>query len=588
MARRRGSKSGNSGLGVIILLIFGGTVAVFEAIGQYVSENKESIIISFLIIVISILFGLIVNGVIQKHRKELLSEILTELKLAEINDLVTQCDETVTVKSRRTLDNYNDLKFFKDNDSFETVSKKSESRKQIKNVLNKFLENNNYTDRPQYNYVAGQLNSFLELANGYRVLVVYITSAGNNRGQRLLHITSSRVDELITHPEYLMSKGEYDKILKQQSKKELEAKKHDCYEMVNEIIDYANAAKDTLIVKSQIRTLDELAQKLFDKTVNSIQKVSNTDSNEWTMLENFISTIDTQVHQIVEDDRRIHEYYKSDAFAKIKETCELITKSKEEFNEYISEKASCISNLFGTRIVRNETQNADVYKYIRPYKKSITPFNAEVSSTVFASAENDPIGYIIKNFYASKSQYTVQLQKLRLLIGELETLREAKEIIENYKKEYADYIQDVPHFIMINDEAGFYSRLGLTIVDEAVLDVGYKFAYTSGGGMAQRSFTVPMIEENIIEIIHQLESKLSIDTLAKEQRALMTSKLRSQIMERDNYTCCQCGNSSQAEPNLLLEIDHIIPVSKGGMTQEGNLQTLCWKCNRSKGSKLIL
>ena len=38
---------------------------------------------------------------------------------------------------------------------------------------------------------------------------------------------------------------------------------------------------------------------------------------------------------------------------------------------------------------------------------------------------------------------------------------------------------------------------------------------------------------------------------------------------------------------MLLEIDHIIPLSKGGQTTENNLQTLCWKCNRNKGSKII-
>lgn len=41
-------------------------------------------------------------------------------------------------------------------------------------------------------------------------------------------------------------------------------------------------------------------------------------------------------------------------------------------------------------------------------------------------------------------------------------------------------------------------------------------------------------------------------------------KLRPMILARDNYTCQKCGNSIAKEPNLLLEVDHIIPVSKWG------------------------
>ena len=65
----------------------------------------------------------------------------------------------------------------------------------------------------------------------------------------------------------------------------------------------------------------------------------------------------------------------------------------------------------------------------------------------------------------------------------------------------------------------------------------------------------------------------------------MTSKLRQHIKERDHFTCKYCGASTEAEPHLLLEIDHIVPVSKGGLTTEENLQTLCWRCNRSKSNK---
>ena len=104
--------------------------------------------------------------------------------------------------------------------------------------------------------------------------------------------------------------------------------------------------------------------------------------------------------------------------------------------------------------------------------------------------------------------------------------------------------------------------------------------------MAQRSFTVPMTEETIADLIGALENKLTASALAKEQRTLMTKKLRESILKRDNYTCCICHNSTYKEPNLLLEVDHIIPVSRGGLTVERNLQTLCWKCNRSKSAKM--
>ena len=71
------------------------------------------------------------------------------------------------------------------------------------------------------------------------------------------------------------------------------------------------------------------------------------------------------------------------------------------------------------------------------------------------------------------------------------------------------------------------------------------------------------------------------------QRRLATLALKETIKMRDDYTCCECGNSIYKEPNLLLEVDHIIPVSKGGKTEPDNLQTLCWKCNRTKSNNIL-
>lgn len=384
-----------------------------------------------------------------------------------------------------------------------------------------------------------------------------------------------------------MGKGEYNKYLKEQQKEALNQKCHDYYEKVNDIIDYANKNKDSLLIKGSQNKLDELIAKLFDRTVNSIKKIKTIDSEEWELIGDFIDRTEGEIKAIVDENKKILAYYASPDFSKIKDTCEALMSTQREFNEYINEKVQSISTLFGTRVVRSETVVDDEYNYIRPYKKTITPFTAEVSATVFASAENSPLEYVVKYFYPDKKRYPEQIQKLQLLIEELETLKDAKQIIENYKQDYQQYIVDVPDYVMERDADGFYSRLGFAYIGENVLAVEYKFAYTSSGGLAQRSFTIPMTEETIVELIKTLESKLTASAFAKEQRTLMTSKLRDFIKARDNYTCCFCGNSTYAEPNLLLEIDHIIPVSKGGLTEESNLQTLCWKCNRSKSDKIL-
>ncbi len=71
---------------------------------------------------------------------------------------------------------------------------------------------------------------------------------------------------------------------------------------------------------------------------------------------------------------------------------------------------------------------------------------------------------------------------------------------------------------------------------------------------------------------------------AKEQRRLMTPKLRQQIKERDNYTCRVCGK--YMPDGVGLHIDHIIPVAQGGKSVPSNLQVLCSKCNGSKGNRI--
>lgn len=538
--------------------------------------------------IVIIILAIVVIKSIRRHQyKKLEAEILGKLGFYNWN-IVPYFDKSVTVKSRQALEKYDDIKFFKENPEMLTRAEKAIKRKNdVATTIRGFLENNEYKSRSQYNKVKKQIDTVLNNTDAFRIKVSYISSAGNNLGSKEICISQYNIDKFKKDPSLLMGKAEYNRYIKEQQKEALSQKQHEYYGRVNSIIDYANANRDSLVIKDSRKQLDSLIGQLFDRTVNNIKKIKALDSEEWSLIADFILHIKNEVEKIVNANQRILDYYESPSFLKIKETCEVLMSSQREFNEYINEKVQSISQLFGTRVVRNETINDDEYNYIRPYKKTITPFTAEVSATVFASAENNPLEYIVKYFYPNKKSYPEQIQKLYRLVEELETLRDAKQIIENYKAEYQQYLGDVPDFIMENDEAGFYSRLGFATIDESVLTVEYKFSYTSGGGMAQRSFTVPMTEETIAELIKVLESKLTASAFAKEQRTLMTKKLREFIKTRDNFTCCNCGNSTNIEPNLLLEIDHIIPVAKGGRTVEDNLQTLCWKCNRAKSDKII-
>lgn len=114
----------------------------------------------------------------------------------------------------------------------------------------------------------------------------------------------------------------------------------------------------------------------------------------------------------------------------------------------------------------------------------------------------------------------------------------------------------------------------------------FSMTYTSPQGRSTRSSSFEFDTEEIIWLYLQVKEILSNQNHSKYQRSAMTPQLRESILRRDNWTCQKCGNSVFKEPNLLLEVDHIIPISKGGKTEPNNLQTLCWRCNRSKSDKI--
>lgn len=79
-----------------------------------------------------------------------------------------------------------------------------------------------------------------------------------------------------------------------------------------------------------------------------------------------------------------------------------------------------------------------------------------------------------------------------------------------------------------------------------------------------------------------LKRKFKSSEIAEESfhRIRIPEQVRIEVWHRDVGKCARCGSREN------LEYDHIIPVSKGGSNTTRNIELLCEKCNRSKGTKI--
>lgn len=64
----------------------------------------------------------------------------------------------------------------------------------------------------------------------------------------------------------------------------------------------------------------------------------------------------------------------------------------------------------------------------------------------------------------------------------------------------------------------------------------------------------------------------------------ISQSTRFRVFTRDRFACVYCG---RAAPHVVLEADHKMPRSKGGVDDEANLVTSCKDCNRGKRDRVL-
>lgn len=78
---------------------------------------------------------------------------------------------------------------------------------------------------------------------------------------------------------------------------------------------------------------------------------------------------------------------------------------------------------------------------------------------------------------------------------------------------------------------------------------------------------------------------LTIEMIGLEEEVRkISNSLRFEVFQRDKHTCQYCG---RRPPEVELEVDHLIPVARGGTDVFENLITSCRECNSGKSAKLI-
>jgi len=71
-------------------------------------------------------------------------------------------------------------------------------------------------------------------------------------------------------------------------------------------------------------------------------------------------------------------------------------------------------------------------------------------------------------------------------------------------------------------------------------------------------------------------------TVEYQQGTLFGYEVREYLLEKWGRRCAYCGKE-----NVPLEVDHVVPKSRGGTDRVSNLTLACRECNQVKGNKLL-
>lgn len=290
--------------------------------------------------------------------------------------------------------------------------------------------------------------------------------------------------------------------------------------------------------------------------------------------------------------RRIkkNRYFASDEFLAHKAQIASVVAEHNEVASYTNEIRARGSFELGTSSTGQHAhlatfENTSKHKYRRNRNEATyqAPHIHNCSLQIVRNASADPIKYLMKYFNIKADEsHLEEVENLGESIAQLE------EAVANLQRREQGITASInpPKFILKHFKDEFMEHVGVELSPIKVPHPVYIFEYVSAGGNSSQQTTVELNTPTIDALVETLGEKIRFRKSVAGQRALMTTKLRNFIKDRDNHACQYCSISVADEPHLLIEVDHIVPISKGGLSAPDNLQALCWRCNRTKSNKV--
>ncbi|MBV8610934.1 MAG: HNH endonuclease [Singulisphaera sp.] len=98
----------------------------------------------------------------------------------------------------------------------------------------------------------------------------------------------------------------------------------------------------------------------------------------------------------------------------------------------------------------------------------------------------------------------------------------------------------------------------------------------------RRLVPVAAISQELVRFDLQKHEDPEISGIAYQQGTLAGYELREYLLEKFDRTCAYCGRT-----DVPLQVEHIVPRSKGGSDRVSNLTLACEPCNRRKGNRPV-